>query len=154
MHMLCILRILAGIGYRICQGNFEMPGTLAWQLCLEMVRGRFLAPPAPNSTPNIGTHLVTAAGCRGCWKWCLDIFWHRQPQKCTQYWDLSCDRRGMPGRVGSTHTWTPSARASNFRPLLPISYIHVGGHILKYIAKSLARLWQFYHSLLCFSGRV
>ena len=74
MRMLWISRFLARTGYRICLGKFEMPGTFAWKLCFEIVLGHLLTPPAPKSAPNSGTCLVTAARCRGCWNWCLDVF--------------------------------------------------------------------------------
>ena len=39
---------------------------------MEIVLGCFLAPPAPKSAPNIGTYILTAAGCRGRWKFCME----------------------------------------------------------------------------------
>ena len=65
--------------------------------CLEILLGRFLAPPAPESAHNIGAYVVTATGSQSYWKWCLDVFWHRCSRKCTQYWYLCRDRRGQPG---------------------------------------------------------
>ena len=62
-------------------GAWTFSGTAApqkctqyWYLCcdrhgqlglLEIVLGRFLASPAPESAPNIGTYVVTATGCWG-----------------------------------------------------------------------------------------
>ena len=96
MQMPWNLRILAGIGYRNCQGNFEIAGKFAWEIlkCRERLHGNCAwklcldafwhrRPPKvhPILVPILGPPPAAGAAGNFAWKLCLDAFWHHQPPK-------------------------------------------------------------------------